>query len=353
MHHKSTPGDGGPQVEGETSREHRRKETERQKEACLQVGRYLLDQFSPPAFRSHATVALVDRDRIQFYHTNRSVILVSSALSFSESDRTGGLEKFIAIMIAFCRLTLCDYGVLDNLHEGKILRGDQKLPTYGLPRGVVRMQEENELEFGGDEKTEPFTLILGEVIHCERLMLAWRSTKVLHAKSPKWKGIDLVVKISWASSGWGVESEFVDKAASEAKSTTGDKWALKHLPRVLYAQDVAFGSDSTHERVARLFDGAEFINGEYKYEQRTLRIIIQERLYPLKELTNVKDIAQVLLDVACGTYFRFVYWSPVTRHLHCSSSPVAVRTRLDSAPGPEPEQHHVSNHRGESLRGVD
>ena len=297
----------------------RTKETDRQKDAYLRVGRYLLDQFSAPAFRSHATVVLVDRDRIQLYHTNRSVILVSSALSFSESDHTGVLEKFIAIMIAFGRLTLCDYGILDNLHEGKLLRSNQKLPTHGLPQGVVRMQEENELEFGGDGKTEPFTLTLGEVIHCERLMLAWRSTKVLHAKSPRWKGIDLVVKISWANSGWGVENEFVGKATSEAKSTSGDKWALKHLPQVLYAQDVAFGSDSPHERVASLFDGAEIIDGEYKYEQRdgeykyeqrTLRIIIQERLYPLKELTNVKDIAQVLLDVACGTYFRFVHWSP-------------------------------------------
>ena len=58
--------------------------------------------------------------------------------------------------------------------------------------------------------------------------------------------------------------------------------------------------------MAILFDGAEIINGEYKYEPRTLRIIIQERLYPLKKLTRVKDIAQVLLDVAYGTCFRFI-----------------------------------------------
>ena len=73
--------------------------------------------FSVPAFRSHATIALVDRGCIQFYHENHSVILVSSALSFSESDRTGGLEKLIVIMIAFGRLTLCDSDILHNLRN--------------------------------------------------------------------------------------------------------------------------------------------------------------------------------------------------------------------------------------------
>ena len=33
------------------------------------------------------------------------------------------------------------------------------------------------------------------------------------------------------------------------------------------------------------------------------RSIIQERLHPLKELTNARDVAQVLLGVACGTSF--------------------------------------------------
>jgi len=74
-------------------------------------------------------------------------------------------------------------------------------------------------------------------------------------------------------------------------------------PPVLFAQDVVFDPYSTHERVASLVDNSEFVNEEYKYERRTLGIIIQERLYPLMTLTNVKDITQVLLDVACGTAF--------------------------------------------------
>ena len=279
-------------------------ETEYQKSAYLQVGRHLLNQFSVPAFRSHATIALVDRDRIQFYHANHSVILVSSAISFSTTDTKDGLDKFIAIVIAFGRLTLCDNGIPHNLEDGKLFNHNERLVTGRVSQGTVEMQDGNEMAFGGDEKTGPFTLRLGEVISHDP-SLAGRSTAVLQGKSKRWKTTNLVVKISWPSSERKVEQEFLHRATLTAGGNPKDKWALKHLPKVLYAQDVVFGPDSTHEKVARLFDGAEIINGKYKYERRTLRIIIQERLHPLENLTEVKNVAQVLLDAACGTYFGF------------------------------------------------
>jgi len=297
LHHKSTPGGGNGQAGKKGPRKPQTSETELQKNAYLQVGRYLLDQFSVPAFRSHANIGLVDRDRIQFYHANHSVILVSSGLSFSKDDQMGGLEKFIAIVIAFSRLTLRDNGILHDLHGGDLFMDNEKLVTSRDFLSAVGMQEGNELKFG--KGVDSFTVTLGEVISHEP-SLAGRSTAVLHASSSEWNDVDLVVKISWPGSERVAESEFLKEATSKAKRTTGNKWALNHLPRVLYAQDVVFDSDSTHEKVASLFDNAEFANGEYKYERRTLRIIIQERLCPLKTLTNVKDIAQVVLDVACG-----------------------------------------------------
>jgi len=118
LRRKSTSGcggGGGPQAGWKRPRETETGPTDRQKDAYLLVGRYLRDQFSIPAFRLHTTIALVDRDRIQLYHANRSVILVSSALSFSESGRMGGLEKFIAIMIASSRVALYDDGILQNV----------------------------------------------------------------------------------------------------------------------------------------------------------------------------------------------------------------------------------------------
>ena len=298
-HHKSSPGAAGRQEESLVSRL-KTGETECQKKVYLQVARYLLEKFSVPAFRSHATVGLVDRDRIQFYHANRSVILVSSAINFSARDLTGGVEKFIAIVIAFSRLSLRDNGIL---HDGNLFRDNASLPTAStkppLEHGTVRVQEGKKLWFGGNEETEAFTLTYGKVISNEP-SLTGRSTVVLHAESPRWKGVDLVVKISWPSSDRVAEHAFLERATGKAKSGAEHKWALDHLPKVLFAQDVAFESDSTYEKVAKLFHRAKFVNREYKYERRTLRIIVQERLYPLKTLTNQKDVAQVLLDTACS-----------------------------------------------------
>ena len=302
-HHKSSPGGAGHEEAESLVNRLNTGETECQKEVYLQVARYLLEHFSVPAFRSHATVGLVDRDRIQFYHANRSVILVSSAISFSARDLTGGVEKFIAIVIAFSRLSLRDNGILHDLGDGELFADNEKLAVAKssprLRRGEVRVQEGKQLLFGGNEEIEGFSLTYGEVISNEP-SLTGRSTVVLHAKSPRWEGADLVVKISWPSSDRVAEHIFLERATGKAKSGVEHQWALNHLPGILFAQDVTFGFDSTYEKVAKLFDRARFVNGEYKYERRTLRIIIQERLYPLKTLTNQKDVAQVLLDTGCS-----------------------------------------------------
>jgi len=250
-------------------------------------------------------MGVVDRDRIQFYHANHSVVLVSSGINFSPNDRTGGLDKFIAIMIALGRLSLRDSGIHYEPHDGTPFL-DKKLSTSDLAPGAVRMLEEGKLEFGGDEKTGSFTLTYDEAI-VQRPSLVGRSTAVLRAKSSRWEGLDLVIKISWPDSGWVPESAYLNRAVETAESTPADEWALKHLPRVLFAQDIIFDSDSAHSKVASLFDDPEFVNGEINYERRTLRIIIQERLYSLKALKNAKEIAQILLDVGCGMWLHSLF----------------------------------------------
>ena len=78
-------------------------ELKNQIEPALQVCRYLRERLSVPLLRSHATVSLVDRNRLQPYHANRSVILVSSAIKFSKGD---GKDKFIGTIIGFYYLSL-------------------------------------------------------------------------------------------------------------------------------------------------------------------------------------------------------------------------------------------------------
>ena len=274
----------------------------------MQVCRYLLEMFSVPLLRSHATVSLVDRDRLQLYHANRSVILVSSAIDFSGGE---GLDKFIATIIAFHCLSFEQNGILSSL-----VKGNSKLVKDPRIRGDDKVvQNRNQLELPGDKPGEKIVVSLGNVISRDPATVG-RSTVVLEATCDKWPGSKLVVKASWPGSGRVRESDFLEKAKKEGEKTD-EKWALKHLPRVFRTEDIDFDKDLSLEALAHLFNGAKFTNGNYAYEQRTLRIIIQERLYPLKSLTNVRDIGQVFLDVACSTcplYFlvttRLSYFSP-------------------------------------------
>jgi len=87
-------------------------ETQRQLALALQVSRYLLEMFSIPLLRSHATVSLVDPDRLQLYHANCSVILVSSVINFSEGD------KLNATVIAFRCPSLEQNGILETRVPG-------------------------------------------------------------------------------------------------------------------------------------------------------------------------------------------------------------------------------------------
>jgi len=269
-------------------------ETQRQLDPATQVCRYLLEMFSVPLLRSHATVGLVDRGRLQLYHANRSVILVSSAIKFSEGD---GVDKFIAMITAFYRLSFGQNGILDTFAKNN--PGLVKNPKIDEDDTVI--QKGNTLEFSGGDPPRRFTVTLDDVIYRDPATVG-RSTAVFNATCDLWKEYKLVIKISWPGSARVPETQFVKKAREEAKAE--NEWATNHLPRVFYDKDVVFEQGSTLESVASLFDNATFVKGKYTYERRALRVIIQERLYPLKSLSNVKEIGQVLVDVACSTCVR-------------------------------------------------
>ena len=309
-------------------------ETKAQTNPAVQIGSYLLEMFSVPLIRSHATVCLVDRDRLQLYHANRSVILVSSAIKLSKGD---GLDKFIAVVIAFHRLSLDKNGILDSFAKDNVKL--VKNPNISSVNKAVQKGNQLVIKESGSEKE--ITVTLGDVISRDPATIG-RSTVVLKATSDRWPDTNLVVKVSWPSVGRVPESEFLKKATEEAKKTQGG-WATKHLPRMFLAQDVDFGDNSTFESVADLFKNAEFKGGDFVYERRALRIIIQEELHPLKSLGNVREVGQVFVDVACSAYPSC---SSITVYSRNSSSSLALRSPRNPSSRSEPEQHHVPYHQG-------
>ena len=119
-------------------------ELKQQIEPALQVCRYLLEMFSVPLLRSHATVSLIDHDRLQLYHANRSVILVSSTIKFSEGD---GKDKFIATIIAFHCLSLEQNGILETLFPE-----NSKMVSKVKFESDKSIQLQNEIRLRGNKK---------------------------------------------------------------------------------------------------------------------------------------------------------------------------------------------------------
>ena len=265
--------------------------------------------FSIPLLCSHATVCLVDHNHLQLYHTNNSIILVSSAINFSKDK---DLDKFIAIIITFQCLSLKQNGILTALPKSN--RKLVKNPN--VPEDYKVIQNGNALELTAKGEQKLFKVILGKAIFYNPAVIG-QSTVVLKATSKRWPQTNLVIKVSWLSSG----QVLIKKATKEAKKTD-EEWAMKHLPCIFFTEEVYFNKDSAFQSVAELFKNTKFALGDYVYEQWKLQIIIQEELYPLKLLSNVKDISQVFVDITCSmSPFLFL----VTVHLPHSSSPLALQ----------------------------
>jgi len=224
------------------------------------------------SLRPHLTVGLAERGRIQFYHANHSVVLVSSAIDLLHGDDEGGIDRLIAILIAFRNLSIHDRAVFEAGGNGMALR------------------------LQGDVKVEgPIEVELGAVISMSPRLVG-RSTAVMYGTSPKWPDRRLVVKVSWVDDFLVSEREFMDKAVEEA-TKSGHEWALNHLPRFFYVEDI---DDQIYNSVQELFENARFVKKGYTYERRQMRVVIQEPLDSLKTLKNARDVGQVMLDVACG-----------------------------------------------------
>ncbi|KAJ7229865.1 hypothetical protein GGX14DRAFT_553369 [Mycena pura] len=94
---------------------------------------------------------------------------------------------------------------------------------------------------------------------------------------------DVIVKWSWPAKTRTPEANLV-KIATELATASGDCWVLDHLPKILRAEEREFDENSPHWRLSELF-------WEH-YRLRVLRIVLQERLYPITELTAAPKLSE-------------------------------------------------------------
>ncbi|KAK0234903.1 hypothetical protein EDD85DRAFT_1024792 [Armillaria nabsnona] len=238
--------------------------------ARIQCATDAMRVLSSPSLRSHALVTLIDRDRLQLYQ---------------DRDKRNHVNLFSGLKMT-----------LETSDKSKVI------------------------------------LVLRDVIHRQKGIIG-RDTFVVPARSSAWPDRELAVKISWPSIHRDSEKKLMDAAKAKGDEMTGEgkkHWVLDHLPEIFHSQDFRFNDKETSQRrLVELLNEAEYADRKtFIYEEHLLRITVSERLFPLTDLTDVKDIAQVFFDI-----FRCHHWlyeNPKILHRDMSLNNMMYRKRSNS-----------------------
>lgn len=279
--------------------------TDTRVKVMLQCAGYATCMLSYAGLRTHVIGCLIGNDQVQCMYYDRSAIVVSTPISISENT-----NLFCAMIVAIHRLTLPQRGVMEGLMEGRFLKNYNEYttsmdddPTTLFFDGKLRLRR-------GVQGKKQIVLKLGRVL-LRQPGLIGRGTCVIEATSDHedWKGLQLVVKISWPSVDRTSEVEFVnDILATADKLGAEAKWVKDHLPNILYAEDFAPGKNSPAHKLSEYFKNEAKLAPDtpgFNYEKRVCRITVHERLHRLSELTELQDYAQVLFDILQGASFIF------------------------------------------------
>ncbi|KAF9455903.1 hypothetical protein BDZ94DRAFT_501667 [Collybia nuda] len=342
----------------------------------LQCMRYLMELLEFSILRSHAFVTLVDRDQLQLVYADRSAIVTSSIINLRSEDE---FDMFLAMLIAFQRLTPEQWGFLPLVDPSFSTSPRRIIPTPSrktrkIPQSAAAIKKRDwlagsvmQLQREGD--SERTKLKLGGVIYNQPGIIG-RGTCVVEAscEAPEeWKSHKLVVKASWPSRSRQSETTLLNLARNKADELLKQRkeerdrvqnqikqlreegndieaeklstsiqglveddeshWALKHLPNILHSQDFCFNTERhpmPQENLALFFETAKyFTDRQFKYEERTLRVAVQEELLKLASLTAPSKHAQVFLDVL--QCHRWLHEQPRVLHRDISAGNIMYR----------------------------
>jgi hypothetical protein len=242
--------------------------------SMLQCASYALEMLSHGGLRSHVISALVTDDSIQLLYYDRSIIIVSRPVNFLEDP-----SRFVAMLHAIANLTLPQLGYANVIKPA---------PLLDNPR-------QNRDIFDGLELTlsDGTRLVLGSTIYHQHSII--EKGKDSGTDDNAWHG-PLIVKLSWPAKSRTSENDIIEKARNAANHDE-HRWVLKHLPKVLHAED----------RPVNLLSRALIDRMGDEYEERVLRIMVQEELSPIMERTAAVDLSQSFLEI-----FKCMYSHSVT-----------------------------------------
>ncbi|KAJ7221239.1 hypothetical protein GGX14DRAFT_540485 [Mycena pura] len=232
-----------------------------------QCASYALELLTYGGLRSHVIGGLVTNHFLELLYYDRSIIVKSERFDFTQET-----ARFITMLKGISDLTENQWGYHPLLPAPRpaILYPSQGVLTHPFDGSVIKLNDGR-------------LLTVGKTIFQSHGIIG-RGTYVSQATMKvEGKEKDVIVKWSWPAKTRTPEADLV-KIATDLATASGDLWALNHLPKILHAEERDFDEDSPQRRLSKHF-------GEH-YELRVLRIVVQERLSPITELTTAPELSK-------------------------------------------------------------
>ncbi|KAJ3760275.1 protein kinase, partial [Lentinula raphanica] len=271
--------------------------TQGQRRTRIQCASYAKEMLSHGFIRNHAIGIVADDNVVRFQYYDHSKVVESTALNISDDE----WKKLFMAMV--CQLSKLDHEKLgfvprlhldtfDHFRNSEQLARDLKNDPEGLVGATYTFTDPT-------DPTRSITVTIVKVLYRAEGIIG-RSSIVAEVRCvcsanrcPKsgcqWHGENKIMKISFPSSDRVPEPDLIFEATENARST-GNDWALNHLPNIIQSITIEYHPvDSAQGRLkAHLKED---------YEERVMRVTFYEKLQPLSELEDLRELAQVLYDI--------------------------------------------------------
>ncbi|KAJ7767986.1 hypothetical protein DFH07DRAFT_808337 [Mycena maculata] len=267
----------------------------------LQCASYALELLSNGGLRSHVVAVLVSRNSLELLYYDRSIVVKSEPLRFTDNTAT-----FLAVLSGFAHLHSRRWGYPALLEPPAIPQALPPKPPKGFWRG---MYKDHVLKLGDHWK-----LTLGNILFRAHGVIG-RGTVVVQATVTSCPRLDLngktvVVKWSWVPKTRIPEVDIVNGVRQHGIEQDRPEM-LRHLPDIYHSQQF---DALTPECQRSLFQNLP----AGTYEERVLRVIVQEELRPIDELEDPVKLAQAFKqNFEC---YRWLYEETKTIHRDISVS---------------------------------
>ncbi|THU76373.1 hypothetical protein K435DRAFT_771084 [Dendrothele bispora CBS 962.96] len=269
---------------------------------------YALEMLSSALFRSHTIGMLVDTQEVQLGYYDHSCILLSAPFSI-DTDETHFLETLYHLRA----LSLPERGIVSRL-KPKDVSPDDRVPPG--PKRTTNLYSGAEIDCGSQ------LLRFGDILYRARSIVG-RGTIVLDAApDDQPKAWLYAAKFSFPPATRHSEASLIWSALRTSKQRPEWSWVGNHLPNLKFWEDVELtgNEDFPQERIKAFLDEH---CPDFGYEERVLRILVQDKLEPLTSLREEVQYAQVFCDVLQA--HRWLYDHCQILHRDISMNNIMVR----------------------------